>query len=1371
MEQNGRPGVQVVINGHQMPEHAHGSNMSLQNYCRPLSVDEALQYSAMSSAPVFGLNCVIRPDVGRPSTTTSINHVLQAGRNTLSELDTEMQSGLEEPSRLEMSREYLQQLLDGEQLTEFKFKLPPTLGRNPQAYSPGPNTHSSGRDQLGSFAKMMLDTTDIAFRYPEASSTPIKIEKKEPLKKAANSWNQQAHVANHSVPISFQQAPASSSQLSAIIPVNSSPQKQGKPVKPKAMVGGEDNMTAVRLKDQKAEADDALLKLQDFLHELFEAEDQIDPDASVAPTADRPKPFFVNARSLEVHGVLLSSDAHMSLQKTIRKVVGFDRLHDIPSDYINRIQKLCEKPIIASQAPDLSLNDPSSEAEAQEWQGKMEDIFNALVAIGTLLQTMSGRRTERDLCPEDLIEAIPTVLNQVFDRCIIPAVEARPGGKDSGYFSFYSAQKRVINSLIHQSKKVLTLFADFLSRIEVSEGTITAAEFFAAKLIFVESATFEKDSALGNQRYEPARRGAMDVLAKIFSKYPDQRPFILDEILVSLEKLPSTRQSARQFKLADGKSIQLLTALVLQLVQTTALETPSRSSKAKPRIKETDDDDDELMGYGDDGRKTESDADNDELDSSLERLAAKVNRLYDNAVRSAQYIIKFIVGRAMSSTKSGDQPFRNILDLFTEDLINVLGSLDWPAAELLLRIMASHMVGIADLDKSSAIAKSMALELLGWMGSAISELIATVNHMLPALEDSDSDLTDHLKQQFEDFSSRALHPQDMVAPRGPYRMALEYLLQDRKSDDWQLTSARGFYLAQWAKSVCSLYYHTDDKDELAHDELADELVVLLTKSFSDSRWLETHRQFDVISNIHGRFAYLLTVLNSGFGKAFDTILKVLLKSIASDQAKVRSRSLKSVIEMLEKDPNLLDRDATVMRVILRCTTDASPMVRDSALSLIAKCIALKPKLEEEGCRSILACAADQTAGVRKRCIGLLKEIYHKTSRQELKLAILDSFLQRTGDHEDAVATLARRTFEEIWLAPFHGSIDSTSDVPRLKMAIGEQVGLIIDLVQRIEAALDPLSTSLKAVLSDNSKSAALNFKVCKTMVSVMFQRLVEDADTSGKEFQQALLQTITVFAKANAKLFSPDQLAALHPYVGNLATQEDLFIFRSVVVIYRCVLPHLSSTHNTLLKDVQNDLFKSVAKLARSELNEVMACLWTINGVLQNTDRLVKLTLSVLKPLQQYKSDDLSSDRNEGLLARAKSYVRIAGCVGRHCDLEKYASHFKKAFPTWTGASVADLMVDSVIPFTYTNQPSDLRVMALESLGSICQSWPGQFGREPARKTMSQVFCEDSPGLQNIVLRSFADFFAIHEGKSEKAVMPTAEETSHEEDTTRLGGR
>ena len=167
----------------------------------------------------------------------------------------------------------------------------------------------------------------------------------------------------------------------------------------------------------------------------------------------------------------------------------------------------------------------------------------------------------------------------------------------------------------------------------------------------------------------------------------------------------------------------------------------------------------------------------------------------------------------------------------------------------------------------------------------------------------------------------------------------------------------------------------------------------------------------------------------GFCKAFDKILKVLLNSITSDQAKVRSRSLKSVIQMLERDPNLLDRDESVMTLILRCASDSSPMVRDSALSLIARCITLKPGLEQDGCRTILACASDPTVGVRKRCIGLLKDIYIQTSRNDLKLAITENLLQRITDPENSVAMHAHQVLEEMWLSPFHAVIDSIHDAP------------------------------------------------------------------------------------------------------------------------------------------------------------------------------------------------------------------------------------------------------------------------------------------------------------------------------------------------------
>jgi cohesin loading factor subunit SCC2 len=606
---------------------------------------------------------------------------------------------------------------------------------------------------------------------------------------------------------------------------------------------GDGALSNIRFKDQKEEADTAVMKLQDLLHEIFEAQDRLEPDTSSVTVLQDTNAMFRVANALEVHGPILGPETHSRLQKSLQKVSGYERLHDIPSEYLSRIQKLCEGPIISTQALELRLEDASNDAEVQKWLRKLDDAYNTLLAIGTLLQTMSGRRSERDLCPEDLIQALPNVLNLVFDHCVIPAVEARPSDKASRLFDLMSREKKIVGSITHQARKILNLLANFLSRIDVSEGVITSTEFLATKLIFVENAHNDKESAIGYQKFESVRRSAMDVLAKIFSRYPSQRSFILDEILVSLEKLPSTRQNARQFKLIDGKNIQLLTALVMQLVQTTALETPrSRKPSAKRRlpIPGSDDDDDELNNDNRDEEGSDSDDDIFASRVSMERLASRVDKLYDNAVHSAQYIVKFIVQRAMTSTKSGDQPYRNILDLFTEDLINVLGSTDWPSAELLLRILASHMVGIAEHDKSAATAKNMALELLGWMGSGISDLTATAQHLIPAMDDAGSKLADYLRQLFEDQSRNALHVQDLVVVDGPYRITLEYL-QDRDLDNWQLTSARGYYVVQWAKTVASTYYDSDNTDNVAHDQGVDKLLSILPKLLSEPKWLETNR--------------------------------------------------------------------------------------------------------------------------------------------------------------------------------------------------------------------------------------------------------------------------------------------------------------------------------------------------------------------------------------------------------------------------------------------------------------------------------------------------------------------------------------------------
>ncbi|KAK5020570.1 Sister chromatid cohesion protein 2 [Cryomyces antarcticus] len=151
--------------------------------------------------------------------------------------------------------------------------------------------------------------------------------------------------------------------------------------------------------------------------------------------------------------------------------------------------------------------------------------------------------------------------------CLIPVVEARNTCPESETFGLFTKQKKHLASLLRTFGEVLQLIRELFLQVDVTEDAITAVEFLLIWLILVLNALNEKDSALSIQEFEVIRWLAMDVIARIFSRYPDQRTFILSNIIVSLEKLPATRKSAREFKTDDGKPIQLVSALLMRLAQ------------------------------------------------------------------------------------------------------------------------------------------------------------------------------------------------------------------------------------------------------------------------------------------------------------------------------------------------------------------------------------------------------------------------------------------------------------------------------------------------------------------------------------------------------------------------------------------------------------------------------------------------------------------------------------------------------------------------------------------------------------------------------------------------------------------------------------
>ena len=612
------------------------------------------------------------------------------------------------------------------------------------------------------------------------------------------------------------------------------------PRKRKHDVNAPNSETLSQTKNQRAASDEILRQLEAVIQEIFEADDQLQLDSAGTKSTTH-VPYFVLAHREGQDIKTLASAVHVRLESDLHKVITTGRLVEIPADHLQRLQSLSEGALASAKSLDLFIDFEWNADDYATWVSRLDAVDLALRSARTILRIMTGGREEKQIYSEELLQSLIDVIKKTLDDCIVPVVEARSSTPSPAFFEAASLHKKTISQLLFDVSKVIALLGKLLSKVEIAETIITGIEFFAFPLLFAENAHGEKDSVLGIQRFESLRHSAMDIIATIFSRYPGQRLFLFDEILSSLQKLPVTRQHARHFKLADGPSIQLVSALIMRLVQTSAMRSngviessPVRSLTASGLRHGSDSEssqEENLKAANDVEQNVESDTSEDDAQSSqksvMQRLKESANLQMDNAFKSGQYVVTYLVQRAVTASKTGDQPHRQLLEMFLEDFITVLGLPEWPSAELLLSYLYASCRRIAGEQKSLAPAKNMALEFLGQMGSAISELVSATRHSARGLEGQESQYSGYLRQMLDDYMDGSLDTGEVIIWGGPYHAVAEYL-QNKRSDDPQAVSAQALYLARWAMDVSSGASKTDPGSE--------DLASKLRKMLAGTEW-------------------------------------------------------------------------------------------------------------------------------------------------------------------------------------------------------------------------------------------------------------------------------------------------------------------------------------------------------------------------------------------------------------------------------------------------------------------------------------------------------------------------------------------------------
>lgn len=586
-----------------------------------------------------------------------------------------------------------------------------------------------------------------------------------------------------------------------------------------------DDVDAAALKPHEREiADRKFQELESFVGRLLE--DKEDPEDATN---------FSTVQTSDGELIVIKPKAMDNLSDKIANIINLGRFSALSVELVNDMQSILQPTIASTTKNDLFV---LGDAEI-DWSDSINTARIALKASKMVLDTMIEGRDDYRIRREETIDAMIDLIKFIKEACIVPVVQARRSGASEALFETATSQRQPLQTILRLCGSVISRFANLIGKYNLSDRALNTLEYLALELLMEQNSDSEKDSVFGIQKYEQFRQRSVDVLAQIFARHAEQRNSILNGILSNLEKLPDKKASARHFKSAREVPIMTISALFMRFVQVAA--TNREVQKPSERAAAYDSAEEDGNTSGSDEAKKKKKKQGRETNPSLiaQRLAADARNM-------AAFIVASLCDRASNVSKTGDKPFRNLLDLFIEDFCNVFGSPEWPAADMLLQQLLVRLVKTLQGDqaaKHSVVDKDMALATMATISCGVMDFKHRIKNLKREdLDISQSDLSSKIDRLVdealnEDVKER-IHEADLLDFEGPYRIVVEslrsYLDLHSQQEDPHHASITGCHITMWLTAVKEAY---PDHEADSHPLVVAKLKSNLEQMIMDDQWL------------------------------------------------------------------------------------------------------------------------------------------------------------------------------------------------------------------------------------------------------------------------------------------------------------------------------------------------------------------------------------------------------------------------------------------------------------------------------------------------------------------------------------------------------
>ncbi|KAJ3525731.1 hypothetical protein NMY22_g10453 [Coprinellus aureogranulatus] len=1118
--------------------------------------------------------------------------------------------------------------------------------------------------------------------------------------------------------------------------------------------------------------------------------------ASAGGTATFATPRSRNGRMAEVNVQLLSR----LLKILDRSVKAAEDLDPFPasssSSTLNGAASAKSSPVKksrkkkAKESDDQEMDDGEDESNRNTKEGSPAGVGdfeldklsrNLAIAIDSILAAdccialLNSDRLPKQLYSEELITGCLNTIKNRLTKILYPFVEAcSPEAVNNKFLGVNPLLAHVIKSgsSAEHRQQMFELFqalSGVLSKINslvnaesvaMSDSIIIQTVYIAIGPFFVVEPGTENDSSSKSGRKEKERERdsilyktlgktpmkilrleALSLIRSIFANHDDQRSWIIEEILTSLIKLSDTKQKAGQFRLRDGRSIRTVSALLLQLVQTSAHDVRlgaraiEKKRQATFALKRQE-------SFSESQGKQESD------EPFLDEIDTEEIRLYgsglESATKAAWTIIVFLnsrSGKGKATKNSNEAEYRAIFDNLMEDLLAVLYWPEWPAAALLLSMASRFMVNALGDDKSahadSNAAKTMALDHLGVIAARIRTSTLKVQK---AVKDEESKFIG-LKPLDEIVASRSI--KEFTKVIDAHREVAAHLVK-RSTQDQAYESARELTAASLCQELAAclkqVNVHLDHPDE--DDDLnlrgrkdQDKLLAFGEKLKSALREVWKDPATDVFDIGSQEEASRIDRLAEEIGTiqamkiSFQTILNVIVTSLNAPVIFMRTKALRALGQIIMSDATILSVPS-VRKGIEGHLLDNSPAVRDAAVELIGKYMIDSPEVAGDYYQKIAERMADTGLSVRKRVIKLLKSFYSVTTDNVIKIDICKGLVMRLQDEDDTVKELAIKTLEELWFPP--PPLQSAMKKPNTqnnqdKGALLTKVSVIMGTAAIFADRNHPLEEVLHKVMSGKEGNEAANLHARYTEIcEALIDGLVDASDLPGFTIINCI-RTIYFLSAAYPPVLSGQKASTLLPYLKNATTPEEIQTSDYLLKTFRVSVSHMPKTAAKFGQELQSTLQPMIIKPANGVLilQEAVACMCAVVAHLTHNYLLL---INLLKSCNMRVVGILRMPTPPSDTRPLLMLIFIVSLLAEHCNFDQLRKDHEDLAPEIDAISTGSIMEHvylTMLRIYHKFESPALRTRVLQCLGFLFRAQPTLMTQEPSAEIMDAIFNSD----------------------------------------------